>query len=139
MKRLFVIIMSILCICSCSSKYERGAKILHNANVDRATRAYYSTFAKGKSDPVAFAKEIAEGSYNKVIKDWYPTSGKVSVKEALENRWIRYGMTYEQLQEIIGPAGRLSKSGGQIIFAYYNDLSFQFCFNNGRLYNWNEN
>ncbi len=67
--------------------------------------------------------------------------------DALESGKVRYGMTYRQIADMVGEASSVSRSGGEIQFAYYykssayssyDATSIQLCFRNGRLYNWND-
>ena len=66
--------------------------------------------------------------------------------DALESGRVRYGMTYQEIAVIVGEADRVSRSGGEVKYAYYYKSSayssydateIQLCFNNGRLYNYN--
>lgn len=76
----------------------------------------------------------------------HPSSYK-KLLDALENGKVRYGMTYSEIAKIVGDADRVSRSGGVVEYAYYFRSSWvnssdatriQLCFNNGRLYNWND-
>ena len=127
---------AVLLFCSCTSKYQKGLELLNDA--DRPTQIYYQTFANEQDDPLVFAKELLAGSYDSKIKEWYPKSGQVPIDEAFKKGWIRYGMTYDQIEEVIGSAGSVNRSNGVVEFAYYCDLRVQLCFENGRLYNWND-
>ena len=55
---------------------------------------------------------------------------------ALENGSIHYGMTYQEIENICGPADNLSRRNGVVEFAYYGGV--QLCFDHGRFYQWND-
>lgn len=133
MRKLFAILLSVLCVCSCTSKYDKGKKILKDASL--AEYGYYVEHAKNVDNPVAFAKGIIQGNYKGQIEEWYPHSGWVPIKEALENHWIKYGMTYPEIVSVVGEAEKTSKTNGVVEYAYYRGV--QLCFSRGKYDHWN--
>ena len=67
-KIVLVALSAMLLFCACSSRYERGGRLMENASHPR--NQYYWEFANGVKDPVSFAKEILRGDYDQEIKEW---------------------------------------------------------------------
>ena len=69
------------------------------------------------------------------------------LKRALNDGTVHLGMTYEQISDIVGETGSVSRSNGRVKYAYYSPYTpgryssaeIQLCFDEyGHLYNWNE-
>lgn len=63
------------------------------------------------------------------------TSHYKSVRAALNDGSIYYGMTYNEIKEICGPADDVVMSMGEISSAFYGGT--QLCFWNGRYHHYN--
>lgn len=61
-----------------------------------------------------------------------------SVYTALNDGSIYYGMTYNQIVEICGPATRVSRSNGVVKYAYYGNVQLCFHGSSGGFTNWND-
>lgn len=72
----------------------------------------------------------SSSSYSSTYKDIYT---------ALEDRSIYYGMTYEEIKKVCGPANHVSRTNGEIQYAYHGAYdNVQLCFQKGRLVRWND-
>ena len=104
---------------------------------NRPTQVYYETFANAQSDPLVFAKEILAGTYDSKIKEWYPHSRMVPMKEALDKKWVHYGMTYDEIKEVCGGGHEYTLSGRLDHVSYgdshYGTTTYMLYFVRGRL------
>lgn len=100
----------------------------------------------------AAVSSIRQANYEKELQErreyerTHPSNYK-KLLDALESGKVRYGMTYQQIANIVGEANSVSRSNGVIEFAYYRRSSaytssdatrIQLCFRNGRLDHWND-
>ena len=61
------------------------------------------------------------------------------IHAALNDGSISYGMSYSEIENICGPADRISRNNGVVEFAYYGGYDgVQLVFRNGRYDHWNE-
>lgn len=61
------------------------------------------------------------------------------IHAALNDGSISYGMSYSEIENICGPADRISRTNGVVEFAYYGGYDgVQLVFRNGRYDHWNE-
>ena len=147
MKKIVFILSVLFIFSSCSSKYEKGWKILEKGNANFPSLEFYGAFARQYertgTNPVSFAKGIVRGDYDETIEQWFPISGRVPIKVALDNKWVRLGMTYDEIKQVCGSGSETTYSGRLDHVAYSNvprgcapgpnDTCYMLYFYNGEL------
>lgn len=121
-KKVFAALILVLSLCTaCKTSMDKAIDMMnHEYRIYDPRRQYFFEYRNDHTDPISFAKDIINGHYDGIIKQWWPHSGVVPILEAFEERYIYRGMSYDEIVSVVGK-GRASYYNGRVDVVTYQD------------------